>query len=118
MRGILYILAAALAVTVLTGMPGRVRAAENSGETAARASVPEIEIGTKEIPDSAGMALAREMGPGWNLGNTFDAVNCGWVKDKLDYESAWCGVKTSEKLIDALRKAGFRTMRPWRWCGI
>ena len=56
------------------------------------------------------------MKAGWNLGNTFDAYNCTWLKDKMDYESAWCGVKTSRELIQALKAAGFNTIRvPVSW---
>ena len=89
-----------------------------SGAAAAesRAVIPDLEIPEKTIPDNAALALVRDMKAGWNLGNTFDAVNCTWLQNPLDYESGWCGVKTSEKLIGALQAAGFRTLRiPVSW---
>ena len=89
-----------------------------SGAAAAesRAVIPDLEIPEKTIPDNAALALVREMKAGWNLGNTFDAVNCTWLQNPLDYESGWCGIKTSRKLIRAVKEAGFRTLRlPVSW---
>ena len=79
-------------------------------------SVPEVEIKAREIPDNEALRMIRDMKIGWNLGNTFDAIDCTWLSNQLDYESGWCGVKTSEALIDALKDAGFRTIRvPVSW---
>ncbi|KQB43726.1 Endoglucanase [Flavobacterium daejeonense] len=51
--------------------------------------------------------LAKRMHVGLNLGNTFEAV-CD--------ESAWGGGKTSQKLIDSIKAAGFNTIRiPAAW---
>ena len=78
--------------------------------------IPEISLTAKEMPDNEALALIRDMKAGWNLGNTFDANNCTWLSNKMDYESAWCGVKTSEKLIETLQAAGFKTIRiPTSW---
>lgn len=82
--------------------------------------IPEI-TGFKqfEIPDNAAMDFLKEMGVGWNLGNTFDAHVDGasWFRGtELDLETAWVGVKTSENLIVALHDAGFSTIRvPVSW---
>ncbi|MBR6503829.1 MAG: cellulase family glycosylhydrolase, partial [Firmicutes bacterium] len=78
--------------------------------------IPEIVTKQMKIPENEALSLIRDMKAGWNLGNTFDAIDCNWLKDPLDYESGWCGVKTSEKLIEALLAAGFRTIRiPASW---
>lgn len=79
-------------------------------------TVPELTLSPQEIPDNEALAFTRQMKAGWNLGNTFDANNCTWLTNKLDYESAWCGVKTTEKLIAAVQDAGFNTIRiPVSW---
>ena len=78
--------------------------------------IPEIDITAGNIPDNEALRMIRDMKAGWNLGNTFDASNCNWVKNGLDYESAWCGAKTTEALMDALKTAGFQTVRvPVSW---
>lgn len=33
--------------------------------------------------------FVADMGMGWNLGNTFDAIDCSGLSDELDYEGAW-----------------------------
>jgi aryl-phospho-beta-D-glucosidase BglC (GH1 family) len=51
--------------------------------------------------------IARKMGVGWNLGNTLDAIGG---------ETAWGNPKTTQKLIDAVKAAGFNTIRlPVSW---
>lgn len=80
--------------------------------------IPEIRTAAFEIPDNEALRMIRDMKAGWNLGNTFDASNCFWLSEekKMDYESAWCGVKTSQALIQAVKAAGFRTIRiPVSW---
>lgn len=80
-------------------------------------TIPELQTEVKDIPDTEGMRFAKEMELGWNLGNTLDSsVDQPWFTDELDYESAWCGVKTTPELIEAISDAGFRTIRiPVSW---
>lgn len=60
--------------------------------------------------------IADDMGAGWNLGNAFDAADCSWLSDEMDYESAWNGTKTERELIKAVKGMGFRTIRiPVSW---
>ncbi len=60
--------------------------------------------------------FVKSMGYGWNLGNALDATNCTWVGNKMDYEGAWCGVKATPELIEAVNNAGFTTIRiPVSW---
>lgn len=58
--------------------------------------------------------IVKEMGQGWNLGNTLDAN--GNSADPLADETYWGNPKTSKAMIDAVRKAGFTTLRlPVSW---
>lgn len=62
------------------------------------------------------LEFTHGLGAGWNLGNAFDAANCTWLSDEMDYESAWCGEKTTKKLIKTVKEAGFDTVRlPASW---
>ncbi len=57
-------------------------------------------------------ALTAKMGVGWNLGNSLDAIGSYDVSS----ETAWGNVKTTEKLIATVKKAGFNTVRiPVTW---
>lgn len=80
-------------------------------------AVPELDLpAPREVPDNAAMAFLRRMGVGWNLGNAFDAWRDGVSGDALELETYWCGVRTTEALIDAVREAGFSTLRvPVSW---
>ncbi len=65
---------------------------------------------------SDGAELLENITVGWNLGNTLDPYNCTWVSNDLDYETAWQKVKTTKKIIDTVKKAGFNTVRiPVSW---
>ena len=75
--------------------------------------VPEWE--KVEIPDNEALAFVEDLQLGWNLGNTFDASNCG-VSDELEYESAWVGIATTKEMIHTIADAGFKTIRiPVSW---
>ena len=64
-------------------------------------------------PDTSGMGaltsveLAKEMVPGWNVGNSLDAIGG---------ETAWGNPMITKRLIDSVKAAGFRTVRiPVAW---
>ena len=79
-------------------------------------TIPEVSIEKKPIPENEALAFVKSMKAGWNLGNTFDAVDATWLSNKLDYEKAWVGVKTTEEMVKAVRDAGFNTIRiPVSW---
>lgn len=60
--------------------------------------------------------FVRNMKIGWNLGNTLDASSDRNKEDELAYESDWCGIVTTKEMVDAIKDAGFRTMRiPVSW---
>ena len=78
-------------------------------------SVGPLEVARQQIPDNEAMAFLRRMGVGWNLGNTFDAWRDG-PGNEMDIEKYWCGILTTEAMIDALVQAGFSTLRmPVSW---
>lgn len=80
------------------------------------AVIPVSADDTKKIPNTEAMRFVDSMGAGWNLGNAFDASNCYWLDDDVDYERVWCGVRTSQALIKEVKRAGFSTIRvPVSW---
>ena len=80
--------------------------------------IPVIDdLAGSEIPDNEAMALLRDMKCGWNLGNTFDAYN-GFSQYDIGagMETIWTGVRTTQALIQAIKDAGFNTIRiPVSW---
>ncbi|WP_111319362.1 cellulase family glycosylhydrolase [Algoriphagus chordae] len=66
--------------------------------------IPADKTGMREIPN---LELAQEMGKGWNLGNTLEAIGS---------ETAWGNPETSKLLIDQVKAAGFNAVRiPVAW---
>lgn len=66
--------------------------------------------------ETEAIRFVKQLGVGWNLGNTFDATNDGYVKDDLTIESYWCGIKTPEAIFDTIKEAGYSTVRiPISW---
>lgn len=62
------------------------------------------------------MELAAYMYPGWNLGNTLEPGPCNWISDPVNWETAWQGTKTTQKVIDFVKAQGFRSVRiPCSW---
>ncbi len=61
-----------------------------------------------------GFDITAEMGVGWNLGNTMDAT--GNTSNPLGDETYWGNPKTTKANMDALKTAGFNTLRlPVSW---
>ncbi|MCI7766485.1 MAG: cellulase family glycosylhydrolase [Oscillospiraceae bacterium] len=57
------------------------------------------------------MDIVKDMGAGWNLGNSLDALGTG-----LGSETAWGNPKTTKDMIDDISEAGFKTIRiPVSW---
>ncbi|MDR0883670.1 MAG: glycoside hydrolase family 5 protein [Oscillospiraceae bacterium] len=67
------------------------------------------------IPDTPGFALVKELQLGWNLGNTLEAHQREDTYG-LDDETRWGNPKTTQAMIDAVKAAGFATVRvPVTW---
>ena len=80
------------------------------------AVIPVSAESSVKLPDNEAMRFVDAMGAGWNLGNEFDAADCTWISNKLDYETAWSHAKTTRELIATVKKAGFSTIRiPVSW---
>jgi endoglucanase len=58
--------------------------------------------------------ITREMGVGWNLGNTMDAH--GDTANPMADETRWGNPRTTKAMIDKLKQTGFNTLRlPVSW---
>ena len=78
--------------------------------------VPKLQFAKKDLPDLPSFRFVEQLKAGWNLGNTFDANNAPHLKDEMDYEKAWVGVKTDARVFAALKEAGFASVRiPVSW---
>jgi endoglucanase len=111
--------------------PGALHAEGNVTEVVAtstpisisRPSIPTSAFQTAGAPDlmqTNSMAVVRRMGLGWNLGNTLEA--CGdWIKggEVRNYETAWGNPETTKEIIDAVKAAGFKSVRiPVAWSNL
>lgn len=81
-------------------------------------TVNQAEGKTEADMSKTAMDIAKLMYPGWNLGNTLEAgssTNC-WKNAGVATETDWQSVKTTQALIDAIKDAGFKTVRiPCAW---
>lgn len=59
--------------------------------------------------------IAKEMYPGWNLGNTMEASFTA-ASGGLSAETSWQSTKTSQAIIDYVKSLGFKSVRiPCSW---
>ncbi len=66
-----------------------------------------------EMRDIPSTELVKEIIIGWNLGNTMDATG---GNNTLNSETSWGNPRTTKKMIDAVKEAGFQTLRiPTTW---
>lgn len=72
---------------------------------------------SKFVAGTTSVEQAANMGIGWNLGNTFDSTSdTGKEKKGLDLETFWGMPYTTQSMIQAVQKAGFKTIRiPVSW---
>ena len=108
-----------LAVTMIfTGACGGTAAPKETEVTDTAAPAAE----TQTFPTAA--EAAKEMGLGWNLGNTMEAYQASgcekitfeWIpvigdNKPSDYETCWGAPVTTQAMIDGARDAGFNTIR-------
>lgn len=91
---------------------------DNEGENAVNTGmIPELTFASYNVLSNDAMEFVNNMKIGWNLGNTFDAIdNNKNFKDELKYESIWSGIVTTKEMIDCVKNAGFNTIRiPVSW---
>jgi endoglucanase len=66
----------------------------------------------KEMKDISSVDFVKEIKIGWNLGNTMDATGT----TTLASEMSWGNPFTTQKLVDAIKEAGFNAIRiPTTW---
>jgi len=72
------------------------------------------------LEEQSSAAVVRQMGFGWNLGNTMEA--CGdWIKggEVHNYETAWGNPDTTKEMIEKIRSFGFNSVRiPVAWSNL
>ena len=82
-------------------------------------TIPELNFEKRSVDagvDSSAIEFVENMKIGWNLGNTFDANSDNNRADEMSFESYWCGIVTTKEMIDAIKAAGFETIRiPVSW---
>lgn len=70
-----------------------------------------------EAPATESVEFARELGNGWNLGNTLEACEKGSTeKMGLESEIYWGNPYTTKEMLEAVKEAGFKSVRiPVTW---
>lgn len=70
-----------------------------------------------ESPQTESVKFAKNLGNGWNLGNTLEACEMGSAeKMGLESEIYWGNPYTTKEMIEAVKEAGFGTVRiPITW---
>jgi endoglucanase len=87
---------------------GNVGASPTPSASSPRPSASSPRPSTSVPPQGNAMAAVAAMQPGWNLGNSFDAVGAD--------ETAWGNPRVTEALLDNIRAQGFNSIRiPVTW---
>lgn len=74
-----------------------------------------MDVTVQAIEETASISYAKNMEPGWNLGNTFDSVD-SW-SDKSDPnwvdpgENTWGNPNVTKELIHSIKESGFKSIR-------
>jgi endoglucanase len=92
-----------------------------AGGGSSRSSAPAA-IGSDSpggIRNITSLQLSQEMSPGWNLGNSLEAIDAGkpyvWGSTHFN-EQAWGNPKVTQALMNAVKAAGFKSVRiPASW---
>ncbi|MDD6825492.1 MAG: cellulase family glycosylhydrolase [Oscillospiraceae bacterium] len=81
-------------------------------------AVPAVSVSAAETMRNISSAeLVKDMGLGWNLGNTFDSV-CPWIVNGAveEYEKGWGNPVVTKDVIKKVKATGFKTVRlPVTW---
>ena len=98
-------------VTVKVTSSGKTDTSDSKSESNAPAKNPAAKATKNFDIKMTSMDIVKDMGAGWNLGNSLDALGTG-----LGSETAWGNPKTTKAMIDDICKAGFKTVRiPVSW---
>jgi endoglucanase len=67
-------------------------------------------------PTPTSISIAQQMSPGWNLGNTLEAIGSGPRPATTSQETAWGNPVVTQALMNAVKAAGFKSVRiPVAW---
>ena len=111
---LILILSVTLLMSACSGNDGKKDETDAPTKAADAGTEAPMESPTK--PDEDAIAFVSNLKIGWNLGNTFDASDCSWLEDEMEYETAWCGAKTTKEIIKLLKDKGFNAVRiPVSW---
>lgn len=90
---------------------------ESSGSSPVSSESSEIVEEESDVPATS-IEVAADMGNGWNLGNTMEAV-ANWLGDNptpYAFEQAWGQPVTTKECIEGIKAAGFNSVRiPVAW---
>ncbi|KQM66224.1 MULTISPECIES: glycoside hydrolase family 5 protein [unclassified Sphingomonas] len=89
---------------------GTVSAAPTPAPTATATPTP------SPSPTLTATQFAAQMAPGWNLGNTLEAIGTAPAPATTSQETAWGNPAASQALLNAVAAAGFKSIRvPVSW---
>ncbi len=73
---------------------------------------------TGEVPEMTSLEFVRQLGTGWNLGNTLEAT--GGRHDTIaSYETSWGNPLTTQAIINVIADMGYKTVRiPVAWSNL
>lgn len=92
--------------------PTEAVASGTDDEAALQAVEDKIASGPMEMRDISSVELVKEIKIGWSLGNTLDATGGAGIMAEM----SWGCPKTTIKMIDKVKEAGFNTLRiPITW---
>ena len=67
-------------------------------------------------PTLTSVEFSRQLSPGWNLGNSLDAIGGGTGPHATSQETAWGNPTATQALFDSVKAAGFNSVRiPVSW---
>ncbi|MGN1105494.1 MAG: cellulase family glycosylhydrolase, partial [Huintestinicola sp.] len=98
-------------ITVKVTSSGKTDASDSKTEDKPSPKKPSAKATKDFDTNMSSMDIVKDMGAGWNLGNSLDALGNG-----LSSETAWGNPKTTKAMIDDICEAGFKTVRiPVSW---
>ncbi len=109
---------AVFAMGIITGCSGAGNASGSVSATpTATVTPPPIQTpATTPSPTMTATQFAAQMVPGWNLGNSLEAIGNAPAPTTVSQETAWGNPVVSQALLNAVAAAGFKSIRvPVSW---
>lgn len=96
----------------LTVIPTKAADNKSVDEAAIQAITEKVNNGPMKMMDISSAEMVKELKIGWNLGNTLDATGGTGIFSEI----SWGNPRTTKKMIDMVKEAGFNTLRiPITW---